>query len=91
VWNVLSRTPKIQSSAILCTRRTLLQRPLVTTLMLEVLSAQTRLLAVELADVLFRRSRVFRGLLAPRLAAFLVGPRAAPELAVLFITIKDSA
>ena len=33
---------------------------------------QTRLLAVELADVLFRRSRVFRGLLAPRLAAFLV-------------------
>jgi hypothetical protein len=27
---------------------------------------------VELADVLFRRSRVFRGLLAPRLAAFLV-------------------
>lgn len=33
---------------------------------------QTRLMAVELTDVLFRRSKVFRGLLAPRLAAFLV-------------------
>ncbi len=43
--------------------------------LLKVLTAtctQTRLLAVELTDVLFQRSRVFRGLLAPRLTAFLV-------------------
>lgn len=33
--------------------------------------AQPRLMAVELADVLFQRSRVFRGLLAPDLTTFL--------------------
>ena len=32
---------------------------------------QRRLLAVELADVLFQRSKVFRGLLAPSMTAFL--------------------
>lgn len=40
---------------------------------------QTRLMAVELTDVLFRRSRVFRGLLAPRLAGFLVGTVSSDE------------
>ena len=35
------------------------------------LVAQPRLMAVELADVLFQRSRVFRGLLAPDLTTFL--------------------
>ena len=36
-----------------------------------IVHAQTRLLAVELADELFARSKAFRGLLAPRFSPFL--------------------
>lgn len=44
---------------------------------------QVRLLAVELADVLFQRSKVFRGLLAPELTSFL----AKTVCTYLFITL----